>query len=534
MLKRVWRPETGIVIILWLGLLVFGRSRLFHDPGTFWHTKVGQQLLTSRQLIYHDPFSFTAARLFPGENWIPHQWLGECLMAGVHDRLGWDGMLLASATLLAGLYTWLASRLIRAGLHWSLAISLVALAVAAGSSHFHVRPHLSTMVGFGLTCAFLIDFDMGRHGERRGVSPPWRRLAWLIPLYVLWSNVHGGMLGGLFTFGLALAGWVFAKAVGANSPLRSWKEAVPLCLIFLACGLAALVNPYGWRLPATWLTIMRAPHLGDIIQEHARLDLAKPEGVVVVLLGLAYLAVLAGARPRDVRVTWLLPLVWAYFAWDRVRHAPLFGVAAVLAVAEIFPYTRWAEALVRRNSDLFIPRKMTAAGARHPVLGPSLLPLALVLAALALQVRAVPLPVLGRGWAQFDVAIWPVELAGPLRQLPAGTRVFNELNFGGFLIYHAPQTRIFIDDRCELYGDEFLQEYDRVARREPGQVERWQQGFGFTAALTQRGSVLDAYFRAPDSGWQVAAESQAATLFRRDLSPPDEQAVNMENRATTR
>ena len=39
---------------------------------------------------------------------------------------------------------------------------------------------------------------------------------------------------------------------------------------------------------------------------------------------------------------------------------------------------------------------------------------------------------------------------------PPGTRIFCEYAYGGFLIYHAPGYRVFIDDRCELFGDEFL------------------------------------------------------------------------------
>ena len=36
--------------------------------------------------------------------------------------------------------------------------------------------------------------------------------------------------------------------------------------------------------------------------------------------------------------------------------------------------------------------------------------------------------------------------------------------FGGFLIYHTPGFRVFIDDRCELYGDEFMVKYVKAGR----------------------------------------------------------------------
>src|SRR5205823_5645445 len=194
----------------------------------------------------------------------------------------------------------------------------------------------------------------------------------------------------------------------------------------------------------------------------------------------------------DLRVTWLLPLVWFCLACDRVRHAPLFGIAVALAVPEVFPSTRWAAALNRRGSDLFVAPSPKDT-ARVPRLGAMLIPFAVVAVALVCQMRGTVIPVLGRGWAQLDATVWPVGLVEPLRQIPPGTRVFNELNFGGFLICYAPQLPIFIDDRCELYGDEFLREYDQVARQDPARIEQWARRFDFDTALAQSGSPIDAH-----------------------------------------
>src|SRR5438477_12300087 len=106
-----WPVAIGLFLAIWLLLMIGGRSRFFRDPGTFWHTVVGEQMLTTGKLIYQDTFSFT----FAGQPWSPHQWLGECLMALVHRVGGLDGLLLVTVACLAGLYTWLACRLMRSG-----------------------------------------------------------------------------------------------------------------------------------------------------------------------------------------------------------------------------------------------------------------------------------------------------------------------------------------------------------------------------------------------------------------------------------
>jgi len=69
--------ETGFFMGIWLFFMLGGRSRLFHDPGTFWHTATGHWIFSTGRLIDTDPSSFT----FAGKPWVAHEWLGECLMA---------------------------------------------------------------------------------------------------------------------------------------------------------------------------------------------------------------------------------------------------------------------------------------------------------------------------------------------------------------------------------------------------------------------------------------------------------------------
>src|SRR5262245_45804826 len=194
-LAGFWRAETGIFLALWLGLTAADPARFFQDPGTFWHVAVGRRILDAGEFIRAEPFSFTRA----GEPWVATQWVGQCLMAILYAVGGFDALLLGTTVLIAGLFTWIAHRLMAAGLHWSLSMVLALGGVAVSANHFHVRPHLGTMVLFAVVFARLVDFEAGRVGVRG--------LFWLLPWLVLWVNVHGGYLGGLGTIGLAVAGW---------------------------------------------------------------------------------------------------------------------------------------------------------------------------------------------------------------------------------------------------------------------------------------------------------------------------------------
>ncbi len=184
-MRRFVRAEVVVFLCAWVALLVVGRSELFRGPGTLWHTVSGQRMIASLEPVRVDPFAVPT-----GRPWISMQWLAECAMAALHAVARFDTLLVATATLLAALYTWVAHRLQRAGLHPLVTTVIVMLVLGASSHQFHARPHLATIVLFAVTFASLVDVD-----ETRTVSP---RLALLVPVYVTHLEVslrrprHGG------------------------------------------------------------------------------------------------------------------------------------------------------------------------------------------------------------------------------------------------------------------------------------------------------------------------------------------------------
>ena len=165
----------------------------------------GGQILASRAFIDTDPFTFT----FAGQPWVAHQWLGECVMAVLDGSGGWI------------LCCWPRPR----SWHRSTPGSpigcsgaactgcqpfLIMLTVAARQSPPRSAPHRQHRV-LGLTYGWLCDFEAGRIGLGR--------LFWLVPIFWIWSNMHGGALAGLATMILALGGWCVYRLVRLDSPI---------------------------------------------------------------------------------------------------------------------------------------------------------------------------------------------------------------------------------------------------------------------------------------------------------------------------
>jgi hypothetical protein len=447
---------------------------------------------------------------------------------------GLDALLLAFATLIAALYTLIFRRCLQAGMGPMLAALLVGVCLVVGAFHYFVRPHMFTIGFLGWTMICIIDYERGR-------CSAWR-LAGLIPLYVLWTNLHGGVLGGSMSLGLAVAGWgvlflwnkwkAGSQAAGMtaqkapDSPIKSWRTAFLLCGIVVACLLTPFVNPHGMEMIRIWQRIVSSKVLPTVIHEHMPLDPSEPLGQAVIGLGVLYIVLLLGVLPRCPNVSWLVPLVWFVLSFKGIRQGPLFAITAAVAIADLWPHTLWHRLLVK-HGDGSLARSPDYSP--RPVLLTYLVPALAVLAAIGLQVSHTPAPLIGAGWARLDPEFVPVDMNEPLDEyaasVPAGTPVFNDANLGGYLIYHAPRLKIFMDDRCELYGDDWIKDYSDTLGLPPeelGQVfERWASNYQFDRALVRtnppelKKPSIERYLLDNPQKWREVARGKRAVMFER-------------------
>lgn len=500
--RTVWLFFAGF----WLLILVLLRSQPLNDPGALWHVRVGQHVL-AHGFPHTDPFTWSYA----GEPWVPQQWGAEVLMALAHRLGGYDTLLMLMAALLAGTAAVIARRFIDAGLHWMPTALVVAFGIAVAGFHFYLRPHIATIVLMAVVMIWLVDFDRGRIGESR--------LALMLPLCVLWTNLHGGVLGGIFTFGIAMVGWQIARPARLRPEGLGLHPLLSGLIVLAACLLVTLINPFGPEMHRTWWRIVGSDVLKEYITEHQPLSLRRTDGQAVAAFGAFYLVMLAGTLPKRPRVTWLIPVVWLALSVTSIRHGPLFCMTALVALADLLPKTVWYR-LLKKYGDTFAvkPREPTPVGWR----GWSV-PAALVLVSLGLQAARTPVPVVGYGWAQFDHKMIPAELIDPLQEYaktrPEGFPIFNDANLGGFLIYFTPTLKVFMDDRCELYGDAGLRDYIDLANDRPERIEEWYErsksaGGPFDRALVESDSTMDKYLKKSDK-WAEVARCKKAALYKR-------------------
>src|SRR5690349_6073598 len=103
-------PDLVFGVVL-AAVLIGGRTGLLNDPGTFWHARLGRDILASGRVPRVDTLTYTR----PGVSWVDQSWAFDVALALVVDRAGWSAAIALAALGLAALYAALARSLIRDG-----------------------------------------------------------------------------------------------------------------------------------------------------------------------------------------------------------------------------------------------------------------------------------------------------------------------------------------------------------------------------------------------------------------------------------
>ena len=93
------------------------------------------------------------------------------------------------------------------------------------------------------------------------------------------------------------------------------------------------------------------------------------------------------------------------------------------------------------------------------------------------------------------------------------SRVFNDYNFGGYLIWREVPT--FIDGRTELYGEKLMVDHDNASRLvQPDKLFQLLRDYDVEATLLSSGSAAAKLLDRVE-GWQRVYSDQLATIHVR-------------------
>lgn len=485
-------PSVGdvIFVVLFLYLSLEGGRGLLADGDTGYHIRAGEVILDTGAVPRHDIFSF----LSPPPPWIAHEWLSEVIMALAHRAAGLTGVVVLYAFLIALIFS-LLWRFNRTPAYNSLAsLALILLAALSSSIHWLARPHIFSLLLLVIWHRLLDVYQY--HGKNR--------LFLLPPLMVLWVNLHGGFVIGFLLLAAYLAGnlWGYFAVTGTTRQ-ESGVRARNLAALAAVCALASLVNPYGFDLLLFPFRLVWDGFLPSKISEYQSPNFHDPMPFRYLL----YVAIAIGALARArVDATELFLLIgFLHMALYSVRHVPLFALVAVPVIAR--KSAAWlhgaegtlAEFVKRRSENLALGSEASRFHVWPPI-------------AVAGVIPAVALGTIQHG---FDPATKPVAAVEFLKQANLPGNMFNNDEFGDYIIYAAwPQYKVFFDSRPDMYGSEHLKEYLRVAWFDTGWEDVLEK-YNIDWIIYNSESPLVRYLRAHD-GWSRIYADKVATILVRD------------------
>lgn len=453
--------------------------------------KNGETIVTTRTIADTNFYSYTE----PAHPVINSHWLSDVFYFTVYRAAGFSGLTLVHALLhVAALFFFLWAARGSPG-NDRLAAFFALLSFPLIASRSYVRPEVFSFLFLGVYF-----FACDRYVRARLKAG---RLLWLLPVQVLWANVH-------FFFWL---GPVLALFFAVQATVEGKKrEAVLFIFLTLALIAATFVNPHGLKgmllplslfgehayIPPECLPLVSALRLGP-----------NPVYGHFVALFFAAAAALVWAAGRKClgasTAGFLCLIVFGLATFAAARAYPLFGfffIPAMAGCAGIFLRDRRGRERTERTL-------VTAA-------------FALLLAGLFIPGSFVSLCS-----ANFGIGLNAGAGASADFFKKEGIRgpVFNNYGIGGYLEFCLfPRERVFVDNRPEAFSGRFMKDEYLAALKSEEAWARLDKKYGFNAVffhlkMTSVPKEAPAFLerRFSDAAWvPVYIDGSAVILVKRD------------------
>jgi hypothetical protein len=425
-----------LAVLVWLFMSAgaAGWQGLLADADVGWHIRTGEYILDHHSVPHQDLYSFSK----PGAPWYAWEWGVDLIDGALHRASGLKGVVLLAGVMIALYATTLVRRMVWRNVHLFVALVVALLAVGGASIHFLARPHIFTLLLLSGS-VWMVESD------RRNPSP---RIWWLVPLTVVWTNLHGGFLALIALLGLTAVGVAIEALLG----MERFHGAYRYAALTAACALASLVNPYGIQLHIHVVQYLRSDWIRSVIQEFQAPNFRNENLLQYEALLLVGLVVAGSLFRRKQIAEGLWILFFAHMSLSSVRHVPIFvTVAAPVIAQEIASWWTSFSAEASRHSLLGILNQM-AADSMHGFRRSSIWPVAVVVT-LVLMGSPIPWP------KDFPEIGFPVKMVHDHQKELLESRVLTTDQWGDYLIYTNPRIKVFVDGRSDFYGQEIGDQY---------------------------------------------------------------------------
>ncbi|HAX61589.1 MAG TPA: hypothetical protein DCX95_03385 [Elusimicrobia bacterium] len=399
--------KKQIVIIFFAGLLAspFFFFNRWQDVDFWGHLFFGKQIVETKNIPKIDFYSYTAY----GNKWVNHEWLSEVILYSTYKKSGDKGLIFLKILIgfFTGCFLFLTLLIYSKNYKIILPVYLFALSLIFIGTSF--RPQIFTYL-------YLSIFGFLLHLYKKTGKLPF--LILLFPTMVLWSNSHGG-----FVVGLAIALILLLEKYNRKH-----------LFIIIALPLASLITPYHVNL---WKAIFRAltnPLTAKYITEWGKFTLSDFPLVGYLFVFIAIISAVSSLIYlfQKKYLSSLVILLSILFASRYSRHIPVFAIIVAPFLLPFFESIKKRATVIILTISAFSPFFLLLfATLKNP----------------SLEIT--------------DSDRFPANAVNFLKEKKLGGNIFNEFNWGEYLIWHLyPQCKVAIDGRYDtVYPVFFLKNY---------------------------------------------------------------------------
>jgi hypothetical protein len=352
-------------------------------------------------------------------------------MALCHQVAGLPGVVLLYAIVIAFTTRYLFAMLLKKGHGILVTAFLVIIFIAAAQVHWLARPHIFSL----LFLLFWFDsLEKMQDGKKVHI--------WLLPASMLiWVNLHGGYIAGIFLLCLYLAGNLALFVTDrAEWDLRAGERSRMILKLIGWSLAAASINPSGYRILIFPFKLAMDKELIDHVNEFLSPNF---HGLLMLkYLLLAQVAIFAYSRRRLQPAHIFIIIFFMNMALCSARYGPLFALFLIPIMAEYTDFD--LKAKFPGVSRFFSNREATVSFVDRLARGITWPAITTIMVCILIMN--------GRISYGFDPKIKPIAALEFLKREHIPGNVFNNDEFGDLMIYSlSDRYKVFIDGRLDMY-----------------------------------------------------------------------------------
>ena len=487
------RIEYILFAAMFWGLASTGPILLNSDGDLPRHLLVGKLIRATREIHTTDIFSFRTEGL-PS---IPHEWLAQVILSGFNDLMGLGGVVFFTALIVTSTWALIFYESLKRSGNLFAALIFTGLGVGASLIHVLPRPHLFSYLFTTLWILVLeqIQKDKPHH---------W----WILPLLMLaWVNLHGMFVLGIVIWIIYLVGALF------ENPSANWLASTKTKSLLIGGALSLLatfLSPSGFKIWEAIASLGGNAYIKSRIPEYQSANFQMAETWPFILLLLLSIASFArSTRKIEWRYVFLVT-AFAGIAIYSSRMLPLFAIVAVPILAKSF-----SEWLVEDFPNSRFLTMEANIGRINQTSNGLIWVLATVLAVLFLFRSNITIDPAGKG-NRFDPGFFPVEAVNWLEAHPQHGHMFNEFDWGGYILLKLwPEYPIFMDGHTHIYGEALTREYETVISPGRGWEEVFEKYQVEWAMVRARSPLIE---KLEEQHWQLLYQDETAVILRKSAN----------------